>query len=220
MLTAFLLSSALAKAPAIPAIAAATELSWVGIDFGAVKIYTGETFDDPNTPVQVGGGGYGYFYTPPDMRTYKTQADAFTDFVGMWNTLYTTDVLDSLTDATKKTIKPTAAKAGPTDLTTSGHFLGPNGTAKETDMTRDSVAALVARWPAGTGLGIGFVADRFSKVDELGCYWPVVYDMGTHAVLWTDRMCGAPSGAGYRNYWLGSAKHVTSDLEDVRKKSW
>lgn len=32
---------------------------------------------------QIAGGGYGYFYSPPDMRTYATQADAFADFANM-----------------------------------------------------------------------------------------------------------------------------------------
>lgn len=221
LLTLLLLPSpSFAKAVKIPEMVAATSVTWVGIDFSAVKIYTAETFDNPNTPYQVGGGGYGFFYTPPDMRTYKTQADAFADFTDMWNTLFTTDALDSLKEAIAKDVKPAAAKNGPTDLSTGGHWLGTNGTAKETDMTKESVTAMVARWPTGTGVGLGYVADRFSKVDELGCYWPVFYDMGTHAVIWTDRMCAEPTGAGYRNYWLGSAKHVTSDLEDVRKKNW
>ena len=164
--------------------------------------------------------GFGYVAVTPDLRTYKTPADAFANLTEEWNTHFTLDVLKNLGEYLDADLKASAAKNGPTDLSTGGHFLGINGTAKETDLTQESVTAMVAKWPGGTGVGLGFIADRYSKVDELGCYWPAFYNMESHAVIWTARMCEEPSGAGYRNYWLGTAKRVAADLEDVRKKNW
>lgn len=138
----------------------------------------------------------------------------------MRNTFYITDALEGLQDAMKRTLKPAAAKTGPTDLATGGHFLGPNGSAKETDLSATVVGDMVAIWPGGAGLGIGMVVDRYSKVAELGCYWPAIYDMASHLVLWTDRMCAEPRGFGSRSYWLGSAKRVSELMESVRKAHW
>ncbi len=225
MLIALLPAFAFAKAPKIPELAAATSITWVGLDFSAVKIYTEETFDDPNKQYTIVGVnsaayGFGYVAVTPDLRTYKTPADAFANLTEEWNTHFTLDVLKNLGEYLDADLKASAAKNGPTDLSTGGHFLGINGTAKETDLTQESVTAMVAKWPGGTGVGLGFIADRYSKVDELGCYWPAFYNMESHAVIWTARMCEEPSGAGYRNYWLGTAKRVAADLEDVRKKNW
>ena len=59
-----------------------------------------------------------------------------------------------------------------------------------------------------TGTGLVFVAENLHKVEEIGSYYVVFFDMATKEIIDSERKVGKAAGIGFRNYWTGSIYNV------------
>ncbi len=220
MLTFVFLNVAFAKAPRIPAIAEAKEITWLGIDLTRAEFYIPETFTEPGRSYPWVGGMSYPMYVPAQERVISSPKDALEAFASGWNELFRSEQLDDLAEFTRKPVKSAVSTLlGPTHSDGSASwFHMESGSAREAHLTPEIVAEMVKSYPSAE-LGMVIIADRFSKQQNLGCMWPVLYNKD-HQVIWTEHMCGQTRGLGLRNYYYGPFKEVLENLEDVRKKQW
>lgn len=218
----FLIPLAFAKEAKIPAIGATSSFAWYGVDYSAVSFMIPETFDEKGRMYPwVATMGMYYTVMPTEQRQIDTPQDAIDAFARSANDLVQAELLGDLKDMTKKEIVvrlPT--KTGPSAPSGEGRGFGTEGSVDPANLDEAKVAAMVATWPAGEGVGLAFIADRISKKEEKGCFWPVVFDAASHQVHWTRRVCGELSGYGMRNYYFHPVKEVVEALNDARKKEW
>jgi hypothetical protein len=59
-----------------------------------------------------------------------------------------------------------------------------------------------------TGTGLVFVAENLHKVEQIGSYYVVFFDMGSKEIIDMERKEGKATGIGFRNYWTGSVLTV------------
>ena len=59
-----------------------------------------------------------------------------------------------------------------------------------------------------TGIGLVFVAENLNKVEQIGSYYVVFFDMASKEIIDSERKVGKASGIGFRNYWAGSIFNV------------
>jgi hypothetical protein len=59
-----------------------------------------------------------------------------------------------------------------------------------------------------TGTGLVFVAENLHKVEEVGSYYVVFFDMASKEIIDSERKVGKANGIGFRNYWTGSVYNV------------
>jgi hypothetical protein len=55
-----------------------------------------------------------------------------------------------------------------------------------------------------TGTGLVFVAENLHKVEQIGSYYVVFFDMASKEIIDMERKEGKATGIGFRNYWTGS----------------
>lgn len=55
-----------------------------------------------------------------------------------------------------------------------------------------------------TGTGLVFVAENLHKVEQIGSYYVVFFDMASKEIIDMERKEGKATGIGFRNYWSGS----------------
>jgi hypothetical protein len=55
-----------------------------------------------------------------------------------------------------------------------------------------------------TGMGLVFVAENLNKVEQIGSFYVVFFDMGTKEIIDSERRVGKAAGFNFRNYWAGS----------------
>jgi hypothetical protein len=53
-------------------------------------------------------------------------------------------------------------------------------------------------------LGVVIVMESMSKVNNECVFYPVFFDMKTHAIISSERVKGDPGGQGIRNYWVNA----------------
>ena len=63
-----------------------------------------------------------------------------------------------------------------------------------------------------TGTGLVFVAENMHKVEEIGSYYVVFFDLSSKEIIDSERKVGKASGIGFRNYWAGSIYNVMKDM--------
>jgi hypothetical protein len=91
-------------------------------------------------------------------------------------------------------------------------------------LTKEDVSRIVSSYDFGSNSGIGvlFVVDSFSKLEEEGVVWVTFVNMGEKEVLFTNRMTAKPVGFGIRNYWAGAIykmlKAIRFDYDTWKKK--
>jgi hypothetical protein len=59
-----------------------------------------------------------------------------------------------------------------------------------------------------TGTGLVFVAENLHKVEEIGSYYVVFFDMASKEIIDSERKVAKAAGIGFRNYWTGSVYNV------------
>ena len=55
-----------------------------------------------------------------------------------------------------------------------------------------------------TGTGLVFVAENLHKIEQIGSYYVVFFDMASKEIIDMERKEGKATGIGFRNYWTGS----------------
>jgi hypothetical protein len=77
-------------------------------------------------------------------------------------------------------------------------------------ITPEDVKKLVSSYDTKgkTGMGLVFVAENLNKVDQLGSFYVVFFDMASKEIIDSERRVGKATGIGFRNYWAGSVVAV------------
>jgi hypothetical protein len=196
----------------------APEMVWLGLDFSRVRIFTPETFDDPEERVFWDpGGGLGDVVT-----RFKKPKDAWDLLIADWNAMAVNSHVEDIEKALQREILvdlPTPA--GQTQRKGDAFFESIYD-AKNTpvELNQTVITDMVKKYKVKTkkGIGLVFVMDRFSGPDKEVCAWPTFIQLEKKTVISTERVCKKPSGSGYRNYWFSIVPSYIKDMTKAIKK--
>lgn len=148
-----------------------------------------------------------------------TQVTAY--YPGVWNKLEADEVLEDVS----KAVGPLSAvfevvEASNARITDAQiiHEDGGKWTSDQSTITREHREALLKSYTISghTGLGLVVIMDRLVKLDELGCGWIEYFDIESRSISAEARVCHAPSGFGFRNYWFRVVKDMTDDMKKLK----
>lgn len=71
-----------------------------------------------------------------------------------------------------------------------------------------------------TGIGLMFVVESFSKLNEEGSVFVTFINMGSKEVLFTERLVAEPKGFGMRNFWAGAVYGVITKIQKKEFELW
>jgi hypothetical protein len=195
----------------------APEIVWTGLDYSRVRIFTPETFDDPEARVYWDpGGGLGDVVTH-----FKTPKDAWTQLIADWNAMAVTEIIDPLEKSLEHEITvDLMGPAGPTQRKGDTFFESVYD-AKKTppELTQAIIQDMVKKYRVKErkGIGIAFIMDRYSYPEKEACAWPTFFDLEKKTILQTERVCKKPGGSGYRNYWFNLVPGIVKDMTKAIK---
>lgn len=177
-------------------------LVWAGIDYRAVQIYVPESFADPAEKVAWGPGGGLFDF----VGTFADEQEAWIRLCLDWNQMYLNErvpqVAKQLGMRVVTDVPGTCQEAygDPPRFQPEGEAARHPPTMNET-----AVVAAVGSWPVTQPEGVALlvIAERFAKAEDRACVWPTFFDIESRKVLATERVCAAPGGLGFRNYWFG-----------------
>ncbi len=98
--------------------------------------------------------------------------------------------------------------------------------AEVTHLNKEDISRIVSSYDFAlqNGMGVLFVVDSFSKLQEEGIVWVTFVNMGTKEVIFTNRLSAKPVGFGIRNYWAGAIygmlKQIRLNYYDKWKKNY
>lgn len=86
----------------------------------------------------------------------------------------------------------------------------------------DDIIAIVADYDfkGNTGIGLMFIVESFSKLNEEGAIWVTFIDMDKKDVFFSERVAGKPGGFGVRNFWAGAVYSVMKQMEKKEFEMW
>ena len=70
------------------------------------------------------------------------------------------------------------------------------------------------------GIGMVIIMEDLNKTSERGSMYVTFLDLGTHKVLFTERLTGKAGGFGNRNYWAKPVYEVFEQIEKSKYKEW
>jgi hypothetical protein len=77
-----------------------------------------------------------------------------------------------------------------------------NGTNKNYTISSEELAKHVKSYKAeGKGVGLIFIAERLDKLESMGYFHVVFFDIKTKEILFERSVAGHAAGFGLRNYW-------------------
>ncbi|MGV3613574.1 MAG: hypothetical protein ACO1N0_21620 [Fluviicola sp.] len=162
-----------------------TEITWFGIDFSQAKMVGSAGFTDKEK-IQV-------YYLNVWNSVFVTEADKY-DLAKYYKA---GKVIVSL-DVVKKANEQVSAD----DLVTDNTY-----SLSEADAQKE-VQKYVGQ---GSGLGMVYVVEYFSKTEEIASVYVIQFDISSGTISKMQKLTGKAEGFGFRNYWLGA-------LENVMKK--
>ncbi len=217
-LTLALLPSADARGMASQ-LQAAPEIVWTGLDYSRVRIFTPETFEDPEERIFWDpGGGLGDVVTH-----FAKPKDAWTQLISDWNAMAVAEIIDPLEKALLHEISvDLAGPAGATNKKGDLFFESVYAADKVLpELNQQIIADMVKKYrtKAKKGIGIVFIMDRLSAPEKAACVWPTFFDLEKKGILSTERVCEKPGGHGYRNLWFSIVPTVVKDMTKAIKKN-
>jgi hypothetical protein len=77
-------------------------------------------------------------------------------------------------------------------------------------ITPDDVKKVIMNYDTKgkTGTGLVFVAENLHKIEEMGSFYVVFFDMGSKEIIDMERKVGKAGGIGFRNFWAASVYNV------------
>lgn len=195
---ALVLVASLLITPAVagPAeVAAAPEVTWVGIDYTQARFISTVDFREPERVV-------GYY---PDE----------------WNKLVVQELRDDLEKGMKRMVRiDTSGMSARNAKTRTDQIVRKDMSEQRSHLSPEILAGLVRQWPSasGEGIGMGIMMEQLLKVDTAACGWVVFYDLGDKELHHAERFCHDAAGIGFRNYWFRPIKtFLKKDMKRVRK---
>lgn len=86
----------------------------------------------------------------------------------------------------------------------------------------DDIIAIVSDYDfkGNTGIGLMFIVESFSKLNEEGAMWVTFIDMDKKDVFFSERVTSKPSGFGIRNFWAGAVYGVMKKMQKKEFEMW
>ena len=158
------------------------EVTWFGVDFSKAKFIGSAGFSDPSK-----------------IQSY---------YLNEWNSIIVNE--KDKYSISKYYVKPTVNvnldiakernnKVVASTLVTDNTYTLPQADAE----------AVVKKYKGkGTGQGLVFVVETFSKTTEEASVYVALFDISTGKIISIKKQTGKPSGFGFRNYWLGAIMQI------------
>lgn len=91
-----------------------------------------------------------------------------------------------------------------------------------THLRENDIASIVADYDFkdNGGVGVMFIVDSFSKPKGKSSVWVTFINLNSKEVLFTERVEGAPGGAGLRNYWGNSIGDILTKMRKKEFEMW
>ncbi len=70
------------------------------------------------------------------------------------------------------------------------------------------------------GIGLMFIVESFSKLNDEGSIWVTFVNMDSKEVLFTEHLVNNPGGAGVRNFWAGCINGVITKMQKKEFEMW
>ncbi len=88
--------------------------------------------------------------------------------------------------------------------------------------TLDQIKTFVKKYNLNnkTGIGVALIAESLNKNEKIAVYHFVALNMKNGEILLHQRISGAPSGFGIRNYWAGSIYDVFKLIRKTYYPQW
>ena len=87
----------------------------------------------------------------------------------------------------------------------------------------ETVAEIIGSYTKGEqtdGIGLVFIVEYFSKIDQKASIYVTFFDITTKKVLFKEHLFGKPGGFGLRNYWVGTIYDILKQIDSGNYKSW
>ncbi|MDP2307872.1 MAG: hypothetical protein Q8P18_17735 [Pseudomonadota bacterium] len=189
---------------------------WAGLDYSRAVMYVPETFADPEARVFWGPGGG----LSDRIARYAGPGDVWTQLTVDWNAMFLGDLLKRIEkDLVIDLVAELPEPDGQTAPRTAGWFR-PEALGRDAArFTEAEIAAMVHGWKltSTSGTGFGIVVERIAKVSDEACVWPVFFDVASRDMLSAERLCKAPGGMEFRNYWYNPIINAVQDVIKRRK---
>jgi hypothetical protein len=89
-------------------------------------------------------------------------------------------------------------------------------------VSSDDVSQIVSGYDfkGKSGIGLMFVIESFSKLNEEGSMWVTFVNMDSKEVIFTERLVNKPGGFGMRNFWAGCVYGVITKMQKKEFEMW
>jgi hypothetical protein len=89
-------------------------------------------------------------------------------------------------------------------------------------VSSDDVSQIVSGYDfkGKSGIGLMFVIESFSKLNEEGSMWVTFINMDSKEVIFTERLVNKPGGFGMRNFWAGCVYGVITKMQKKEFEMW
>jgi hypothetical protein len=199
-------------------IQAASAFVWAGVDLSRARFFVPETFDNPDELIMFDPGGG----LRDEVHRYKDPAEAFTDISEDWNAMLLTIMEEDFEKVLQRDLtRDLPGPAGQTNKKPPYFFSQYEAKNLPPDLDEAQVGAMVKKYKldSKSGVGLVFIYERASRLDDEACVWPTFFDVQKRNVIWSERMCEKPGGVTFRNYWLKPVIKISEDLVKRFKKS-
>ena len=182
---------------------------WAGLDYSATEVFVPETFADPEERVFWGPGGG----LDDRITRFATPAEAWMALTTDWNTMYKHELFKKVEKTLDVVLVAELPEPDGQTAAKSADWFQASSRASEASeaFTAADLAARVKAWKlmSNSGTGFGIVVERISKSEDQACAWPVIFDVASRDVLFGERLCDAPTGMEFRNYWFNPLVDIT-----------
>lgn len=158
------------------------EITWFGIDFSKAKMIGSSGFNDVEK-----------------IQSY---------YLDVWNGVIVTEKdkynISRYYKASDVTISLDAVKENNSKVDAAKLVINNEYSLSESD-AKEVVSGYVGK---GSGTGLLYVVEYFSKIDEKASIYVVKFDIESGTISSIKKIQGKPGGFGFRNYWLGAILEV------------
>src|SRR5690554_5519345 len=92
-------------------------------------------------------------------------------------------------------------------------------TQQRHEISEDELAKHIQTYTtSGSGVGLVFVVENFDKPNEEGTIWVTFFDIESKRILLARKMSAKAGGFGFRNYWARTVYNVLKDASRQYRK--
>jgi len=86
----------------------------------------------------------------------------------------------------------------------------------------DDIIAIAADYDfkGQSGIGVMFIVESFSKLNEEAAVWITFINLGNKDVFFSERLTQKPGGFGMRNFWGGAIYGIMKNMQKKEFEMW